>query len=262
MSTTTVNTSSNVFSYVTDISSVQSNTCSFTNQSSSTGNSIVISNSNAGNIIVGTKGDMNTSCIIANNQDSMVTNIMESIAQQTAKTNQSIISLQISTEINSSAVYESVNNIVSQVQSNTCASNQSTLTSNNTVVVEGSTVGDVVLTSEGSLNGSCTQYNVGKLALNSGTSVAHDQAASITNILVTIIIVIGIVVIVIVIGVIGLMAFGKLGAKKPGAGAEMDELNDLSGSDTGSEAGLESGLGSGSESGAFTAIESAAEMGI
>ena len=214
MVTTTVNTSSDVFNYVTDVSSVQSNTCGFTNQAINTGNSIIINNSTAGNLSLGTKADMNTACILANNQDTSVTNLMETIGTQVAKTNQSIISLQISSEVNSSQVYQNVNNIISQVQSNTCATNQTSILSNNTVVIQNSNVGDLALTAEGSLTGSCTQNNAGKVVVNSSGNTDTNQSASITNILFALIIVIGIVAVVMVIGVIGLIAFGKLGKKQ------------------------------------------------
>src|SRR3990167_10119928 len=201
---------------------------------------------------------MNSACIMGNNQDTMVTNIMESIAEQTAKTNQSIISFQISTEVNSSQVYQNVNNIISQVQSNTCASTQSNLVNNNTVVVQGSNVGNLALLAEGSLTGSCTQYNAGKMSVSNAGNSSTNQAAAITNILVTIIIVIGIVVIVIVIGVVGLMAFGKLGGKKSDPAAEMEMLNALSGDDSGG-AGME---GVGCIEGISGMAETAAELGL
>ena len=183
-----------------------------------------------GNVEVIQKGTASASCIINQNLDSQVQNIMSSIANQENSTVGSwISSFPFNKQNNSISVKQNITNQITQVMEAMCQGTQENLIQDTTIIGK-QAGGNFVLSQEGNAQANCTINNTAKIEIFNKETSKTSQGNKTTSLFALIFIaIIAIVIIgaIIAIIVVGPAEISKLSGGKSKIESEEAELATL-----------------------------------
>lgn len=214
--------------------SVQDNQCFAKSDVSASGNTVFFNGGKYGNATaVAITGDMNVSCSINQQIVQSATSILQSQANQVAKTTNDLFNdgVIFSKTKTSASILQSIINNFSNISTNTCNAIVSLNANNNTVIANGTQAGNFIGVSVNSNpNATCAITNLSSQDAYNRQQGNVDQSAKSTGMFVTIILAIltcltiGVIVIVIIFAVGGAGVL-IVGGKKKGDATEEEKQN-------------------------------------
>jgi hypothetical protein len=214
------------------------------------GNTIIISGSDTGNVNLTNQCSASASCAMNQQLNNQVSSIMSALAEQ-ENTTSSLwpVSFKFDNKNNKVTIRQAITNNITQLMQSICQSTSDNIQDNNVIVFTDSSGGNITLSNKGSANSTCTMNNVARqVAFNQQTSKTN-QTAEITSVFTTIIIII--VVLIIIGALVALLFIGPVG------------LRNLfgSGEEKGKEGGGDSGGGSGESQSELVKLLSSSQGG-
>lgn len=207
------------------------------------GDTIVISGSNVGNVTLTNQCEASASCAMNQSLSSQITAIMKAMSQQ-SNTSSDLwpISIKFNAQNNSLTIRQAITNNITQTMEAICQSSDTNIQENNVIVVTNSEGGNITLSNKGSANSTCTLNNVARQVAFNQQTAKTNQTNKITSVFTTILIIIVLVIIFVALiillflGPIGIKnLFGSTGEKKDGGESESSTLQGLLGGGGGGE---------------------------
>jgi len=188
-----------------------SNTCTANCVNLISGTTIVLTNTQTGNITFDQQCSANASCYMSNAVDQTVLAAQTAIASGSA-TPSLFPGIQVNTTVNTTS--NDINLQLTQILQNFCHANVSNTTQNTLIYATNSTTGDISFIQNGNANAQCVMENTARMKLNmqqsgTATGVAGSQTGAIIGAI------IGIVVVVVIIVALTALAKGTILKKKP-----------------------------------------------
>ena len=181
----------------------EENVCTGTCTAVTDNTTIVISDTTIfGGVTVKSQCTANVACVMNNQLSLQVKDIMSAAAQQSQTTESNFFLSKISGQSNSADQSLNINNNITNIMTNTCQANSSSLTANTNVLITGSTIdGSVVVGSSGNAQADCTMNNVSNIVVYNQQQATADQSQRQYNTfaIIAIAIVIGLIVFAVII---------------------------------------------------------------
>lgn len=186
----------------TNITQTSTDTCISQCSAVTDNNLVIINNSNInGDVTVSSTCNADLSCIINNNLDSNIQNIISAIVNQSQTTANGIFPT-VSADSNSQTVNLQITNNITQVLASTCKAIDNVITNNNTIIVNNSNInGGFSVGAYGSANANCQLTNLAGIAVFNSEQVQQTQSQTTLSLLsiLAIAAVVGIVFIIVVV---------------------------------------------------------------
>ena len=209
MGTTNESRAKEIQSINNDIIQESSEKCMATCVNIENGNSAIFDGATIDGNLTGFKQvcKVSTSCVMTEQLNSQIQDVLESVAKQTQQLDSSFLSIFADTHNKTKATIEqSINNSVTQLLNSSCTATASNIQNNDMFVLSNSTVlgGVIAFSQTGNPTASCTMNNLGKIKLFNKEQAEISQEQRIENIFVAII---AMIVAALVIGGILLFPF-------------------------------------------------------
>lgn len=247
---------------VNSLTSSISNVCSASCQAPTSNTSIIITDSNVGDITVGSTCKVDAKCTITASVQQAVATKIGITSTQATKVITDLFNdgAFTKTKLNQDLTTSIINN-TTQIMETTCQASSSQATTGTFVYVKNSKAGNIAIGSTGSVSANCTMQNLGKMTSSTKGKIGASQnlkqegmIAAIVIAMVSILMIGGIIVLLLVsTGVLKGMTGGGGGGKKPKEGeeGELSKLeNEVLGGAEGEgegEGGLDEALGAAEE---------------
>lgn len=177
---------------------------------------------NCGGVNIAQTCDTTSQCIMVQQLDQQLENLMSAIATQDVKQSQGMFSFDFSETDLKTNIKNGFNNSVTQIINTTCSTDATNLITNNVIVAKDSNKRPINITQDGSANSNCTINNlstiVSKSEFDASSSQSLVQRNALVMIIVGIVAILIIAVLVVVVGVLGLGGLGVVGGATSGKG--------------------------------------------
>lgn len=216
MSSTTTNIADIQQSFMNNITQNSQQSC-IAGANPQTNNNVVLLNGvKVGGNFTGVAATTSTdaTCLMVSNMEDSVSNILQSIVQQTNTSETDWFNgFQITDATNIFRVNQSVTNNISQINQSTCAANTTSSVSNNYVYVTNSTIGGdfIGVTNDSKASASCSISNMMKNATYNQAQASATQSNTVKGMFVSMVSAFAGIIGIVVIGVIILFAVGAIG---------------------------------------------------
>lgn len=192
---------------------------------------IIIDSKVNGGIIFDQKCNAKAQCTMNQTAESVVENVLNSVAEQSATIQNSLLSFGGSTINQEVHVKQRIRNQISQVLSSSCSASTSKLLNGALVYVKGGEVkGDVRFTQSGNSDANCAMNNAAKLTLYNEAVAKADQTATILSWLAGILLALGAIIILAILAFVLYKAVsgGKSSSEEESSsGNETNKTNQL-----------------------------------
>lgn len=167
----------------------------------SSGNTIIFNGSSIdGNVNFNQSCKATASCLMKQQLQSQVQNIMSAIASQSEKIEKTILSFNISSQVNASEINENIVNSITQVLQSACQATSENIRTGDLIVLENTTVGGNVSFGQGGDSvADCTLNNLARQVTFNKESAKQNQSQKVESVFAMIAIA---VIIVVIIGAI------------------------------------------------------------
>lgn len=178
-----------------------SQTCISDCRNVSSGNTIIFNGTNIdGNVDFNQSCTATASCLMKQQLQSQIQNIMSAMAEQTEKIDKMFISFNISNEVNSSEIEQNIRNSTTQTIQSACQGTAENIKNGNLVVLNNTNVeGSFSFGQDGNAIADCAMNNLAKQVSFNRQSAKQNQAQKIESIFALIAIA---VIVVVIIGAI------------------------------------------------------------
>jgi len=191
-----------------------SETCIATCTNVEDNNTIIINGTSiGGNLDLTQQCKAQASCIMANQLDSQVQNIVKAMAEQKQTSKTSPFSFSFKGQNNEAQINQNITNSVTQIMNTACQSTSDNMMVNDTIVLTNDRVGgNFVLSQSGDATSNCTMNNLAKQVLFNKERATADQTQTIESVF--FLIILAIIICLIVGAIIVFMVVGPSGFKK------------------------------------------------
>lgn len=240
------NTAHDVQSITTNIFEESQEVCVGKCTAIQSGNTIIISGSDVGNVDLTNQCPASASCAMTQQLNSQVSAIMAALAEQ-ENTSSSFwpISFKFDNQNNSVTIRQSITNTITQMMQSICQSTSTNIQENEVVVLTNSEAGNVTLSNQGSANSTCTMNNLARQVAFNQQTAKTNQTNRITSAFTLILIII--VIVIIIAAIIALLIIGPVGIKSLIGSTEEGDKKNGNGDESSLTQLLSSGQGAGGE---------------
>lgn len=189
-----------------------------------------------GNVEIVAECNASAACAMQSQLDTQVSNIMQSMAQQSIVTTELIpISLMVAKQKTSNIVQQNITNNITQNMQSICQATTNTMLNNPTIVGTNATVGGnlTIVSDGGSANADCTINNLARMSLFNSNVAQAAQSNKRKNVLgvvmiaIVMMLVLGVIIVLVIMGPEGVAAVvgkGKGGAPGDSSDGELESL--------------------------------------
>lgn len=186
---------------------------------------IILNNSEVGNITVESVGDADLNCIINQQFNASITSQLASQSEQLTSNSTDMFNdfVLLNTSINTAFVNQQIYNNITSITNSTCAATSEQLVNNTLIQANYTTAGDVGISADSSTSATCTLNNVIAMEAFNQTAADNDQdvdnegmfVAILTSLAGLIIIIAIVIVIIIIVAIVAKKSKSKAANEEP-----------------------------------------------